>query len=88
MWVPAEVPRFGGAKSCNRGVDAVGQVVMRQQLKQRYVLKFFEKAAALPGWHRSLCLVASLVARAPGSWSHRSPDAAGLREVLCQAAQE
>ena len=25
------------------GVDAVGQVVMRRQLKRRYVLKFFEK---------------------------------------------
>ena len=58
MWVPAEVPRFGGAKSCSvttigldiaksvfqvHGVDAVGQVVIRRQLKRRYVLKFFEK---------------------------------------------
>jgi transposase len=25
------------------GVDAAGQVVMRRQLKRRYVLKFFEK---------------------------------------------
>jgi transposase len=25
------------------GIDAVGQVVMRRQLKRRYVLKFFEK---------------------------------------------
>jgi hypothetical protein len=29
------------------GVDAVGQVVIRRQLKRRYVLKFFEK---LPRW--------------------------------------
>ena len=27
------------------GVDAAGQVVMRRQLKRRYVLKFFEKLA-------------------------------------------
>jgi transposase len=25
------------------GIDVVGQVVMRRQLKRRYVLKFFEK---------------------------------------------
>src|SRR5664279_819015 len=28
-------------------------------------------------------LVAPLVARAPGTWSHRAADAAGLREALC-----
>jgi NAD(P)-dependent dehydrogenase (short-subunit alcohol dehydrogenase family) len=30
----------------------------------------------------------SLVARAPGTRSHRSPDAAGLRKAVCEAAQE
>src|SRR4029077_18640223 len=59
MWVPAGVPRFGGAKSCSRlrpsvsdiaksvfqvhGIDVVGQAVMRRQLKRRYVLIFFQK---------------------------------------------
>ena len=50
------------------GVDAAGQVVIRRQLKRRYVLAFFEK---LPP-----CLSASklaprrtLVARAASAWS-------------------
>ena len=29
------------------GVDAAGQVVIRRQLKRRYVLAFFQKAAGL-----------------------------------------
>ena len=66
------------------GIDAEGNVTLRRQLKRRYVLNFFQK---LPP-----CLVgiegASLVARAPNTWSHCSPDAAGLREALCEAAQE
>ena len=44
------------------GVDAAGQVVIRRQLKRRYVLAFFEKLPAMPGGHRGLCLIASLVA--------------------------
>ena len=66
------------------GVDADGQVVFRRQLKRRYVLAFFEKLPpCLVGIEA--CLVASLVARAPGSRPYRSPDAAGLRETLRQA---
>ena len=30
----------------------------------------------MPGWHRSLRLVAPLVARAPGTWPYRAIDAA------------
>ena len=41
------------------GVDADGNVVVRRQLKRRYVLAFFQK---LPGWHRGLCIIALLVA--------------------------
>src|SRR5712671_2634621 len=44
------------------------------------------EAAAVPGWHRSLCLGASLVAPTASAWPHRSPDAAGLRDALCEAA--
>ena len=38
------------------GVDAAGQVVIRRQLKRRYVLAFFQKLPALPGGHRNLAL--------------------------------
>ena len=69
------------------GIDAAGQVVVRRQLKRRYV-HVFPKVGALPGWHRSLCIVASLVARTQGARSHRAIDAAGLRKALRQAAQE
>ena len=66
------------------GVDADGNVVIRRQLKRRYVLAFFQK------YHRAwsalrLAPVASLVARTRGPRPHRSPDAAGLCEALRQA---
>ena len=70
------------------GVDKEGRVVIRRRLKRRYVLAYFQKAAGVPGRDRSLRLVASLVARTPGSRPYRSPDAAGLREALRQAAEE
>ena len=68
------------------GVDAQGNVVLRRQLKRRYALVFFQKLP--PCWHRSLCLVASLVTRAPSARPHGSADAAGLCEALRQAAEE
>jgi transposase len=43
------------------GVDAVGQVVMRRQLKRRYVLKFFEK---LPS-----CLIGMEACASAHHWS-------------------
>ena len=70
------------------GVDAAGQVVIRRQLKRRYVLAFFQKlppcligieaCASSHYWSR----------RAPGTRSHCTTDAAGLREALRQAAEE
>jgi transposase len=33
------------------GVDAVGQVAIRRQLKRRHVLAFFEKLPTMPGRH-------------------------------------
>ena len=69
------------------GVDAGGQVIVRRQLKRRYVLTFFQKLSpCLVG--RSLRVVAPLVARTPGTGSHRAVDAAGLCEALRQAAEE
>jgi transposase len=68
------------------GVDTVGQAVIRRQLKRRYVLAFFHKLPTCLIGMEGLRLGASLVARAPGAWPHRSPDAAGLCEALCEAA--
>ncbi len=70
------------------GVDADGQVVIRRQLKRRYVLAFFEKLPPLPSRHRGLCVVTPLVARAAGARPYGATDAAGLREALRQAAEE
>jgi len=68
------------------GVDAAGQVVVRRQLKRRQVLAFFQRLCLVG--HRSLRLIALLVTRAAGAWSHRAPDATGLREALRQATEE
>jgi len=65
------------------GVDAIGNVVVRRQLKHRHVLAF--TAAAMSGWDRGLRFLALLLARAPGARPHRAADAAGLREALRQA---
>jgi hypothetical protein len=64
------------------GIDAAGQVVIRRQLKRRYVLAFFHKLASVPGGHRGLCLIASLVASARGARPYGEVNAAGLREAL------
>jgi len=40
------------------GVDAVGQVVIRRQLKRRYVLAFFQK---LPSFHSRASFCASTI---------------------------
>ena len=70
------------------GVDAAGQVVVRRQLKRRYVLAFFEKLPPCLNRRRGLRLIASLVARAPGARAQGRPDASGLREALRQAPEE
>jgi len=58
MWVLLRPPLFRGAQHANdhdyrsrfrqvgfqvHGVDAQGQVIIRRQLKRRYVLAFFQK---------------------------------------------
>jgi transposase len=69
------------------GVDAGGQVIVRRQLKRRYVLTFFQKL--------SPCLVGIEACASAHHWSrelrtgsHRAVDAAGLCEALRQAAEE
>ena len=70
------------------GVDAEGNVVIRRQLKRRYVLTFFQK---LPP-----CLVGIEACASSHHWSRElqalghtvRSDAAGLCEAVCEAAQE
>ena len=70
------------------GVDAAGQVVIRRQLKRRYVLSFFQK---LPQ-----CLVGIEACASSHHWSRElqalgsccAINAAGLREALRQTAEE
>jgi transposase len=70
------------------GVDAAGEVVIRRQLKRRYVLAFFQKL--------SPCLVGIEACASSHYWSrelqvlgHTVPiNATGLREALGQTAEE
>ena len=70
------------------GIDRDGNVVVRRQLKRRYVLTFLCEGAAVPNWHRGMRVITLLVARAPGARSHRTADATGLRQALRQTTQE
>ena len=63
------------------GVDAGGQVIVRRQLKRRYVLTFFQKL--------SPCLIGIEACASSHHWSrelqalgHRAVDPTGLREAL------
>ena len=51
------------------GVDAVGQVVIRRQLKRRHVLAFFEKLPPCPlcqdPWHRASALAHGIARPTP-----------------------
>ena len=64
------------------GVDADGQVVIRRQLKRRYVLAFFEKLA------RGLRFIPPLVSPATSTRPHRAANAAGLCEAIRQTTEE
>src|SRR5262249_60858020 len=70
------------------GVDAQRQCRPTPSIEAPVPAGLLPEAAAVPDWHRSLCLVASLVTRAPSARSHGSADAAGLCEALRQAAEE
>jgi transposase len=64
------------------GIDAGGQVIIRRQLKRRYVLTFFQKIPP--------CLVGIEACASSHHWSRelQALDAASLREALHQAAYE
>jgi len=65
------------------GIDAAGQVVMRRQLKRRYVLAFFQKLPA--------CVVGIEACASSHYWSRELQalgHAAGVCEALRQAAEE
>src|SRR5438552_15997992 len=100
MWVLLMLPRFGGANHASHHDDRsryrkVGLSGPRHRRgRQRTDPASAEaplrpgvlrEAAAVPGWHRGLRLIASLVARTTGARAYRAPDATGLREALRQA---
>jgi hypothetical protein len=91
-----KAPRFGGAKSCKRLRQSVwisrsrfsdprrrcgGECYRTSSAQAAVRVGILPEAAAVPDRHRSLRLVASLVARAPRVWPHCAPDAAGLCEA-------
>src|SRR5437762_13127085 len=58
-------------------VDAAGQVLIRRQLKRRYMLAFFQRLPpCLVGIEA--CASSHYWSRVPGAWPHRSADAACL----------
>src|SRR5512139_264591 len=70
------------------GVDAAGQVVIRRQLKRRYVLAFFGKLPPCLVGIEACASSDHLVARAASARPHGSADVAGLCEALREAAEE
>lgn len=58
-------------------VDAQGNAILRRQLSVG-TAGILPEASAMSGWHQSMRLISSLVARAPGARPHCSTDAAGL----------
>ena len=67
------------------GVDAAGNVIVRRQLKRRYVVAFFQKVPpclvgieACATWHHWSREIA-------GSWPYRAADAAGAQLRMLKA---
>src|ERR1700735_2827120 len=113
MWVLLKPLRFGGAKSCKRsrqsvstlsvfqvhGVDNDGKVVIRRQLKRRYVLAFFEKlqpclvgieaCASSHHWLRELQALGHTVRLMPPAYVKpyvkRQKNDAADAEAICEA---
>ena len=65
------------------GVDAAGQVVVRQRLARRRVLAFFRKAGALSRRDRGLQQLALLGARTHGARARGPLDAGAICQALC-----
>src|SRR5262245_16843405 len=103
MWAPIRLPRVGGATHANGYNNRprhceVGLPGPRSRccwtcdhppsVEASLCPGVLSETATVPGRHRSLRLVAPLVARTSSDRPHRSADAAGLREALRQAAEE
>jgi transposase len=70
------------------GVDANGLVVVRRQLKRRYVLAFFEKLAPCLVGIEACASSHYWVAPAAGTRPQRAAHAAGVREALRKATEK
>jgi transposase len=68
------------------GVDAEGNVIHRHQIKRRYVLAFFQKLSPCVVGIEACATSHHWFARTSGARPHRSIDAAGPRQALCEAA--
>jgi len=114
MWVLLRPPRFGGAKQQAvttigldiaksvfqvHGVDAAGNVIVRRQLKRRYVLPFFQKlppclvgieaCASSHHWSRELQALGHKVRLMPPAYVKpyvkRHKNDAADAEAICEA---
>src|SRR6188474_113158 len=114
MWALLKLPRFGGASMRTimtigldiaksvfqvHGVDAAGQVVIRRQLKRRYVLAFFQKlppcligieaCASSHYWSRELQALGHTVRLMPPAYVKpyvkRQKNDATDAEAICEA---
>src|SRR5712675_2034492 len=114
MWALLKLPRFGGASMQTittigldiaksvfqvHGVDADGQVVVRRQLKRRYVLAFFQKlspclvgieaCASAHHWSRELQALGHTVKLMPPAYVKpyvkRHKNDAADAEAICEA---
>jgi transposase len=114
MWVLLRPPRFGGAKDASgttigldiaksvfqiHGVDAAGNVIVRRQLKRRYVLPFFQKlppclvgieaCASSHHWSRELQELGHTVRLMPPAYVKpyvkRQKNDAADAEAICEA---
>jgi transposase len=114
MWVLLRLPRFGGANHANdhnlgldiaksvfqvHGIDAEGKVLIRRQLKCRYVLPFFQKlqpclvgieaCATSHHWSRELKTLGHTVRLMPPAYVKpyvkRQKNDAADAEAICEA---
>src|SRR6188474_2385110 len=114
MWALLKLPRFGGASMRTimtigldiaksvfqvHGVDAAGQVVIRRQLKRRYVLAFFQRlppcligieaCASSHHWSRELQALGHTVRLMPPAYVKpyvkRQKNDAADAEAICEA---
>jgi transposase len=100
MWVLLRPPRFGGATDASgQGVDAAGNVIVRRQLKRRYVLPFFQRlppcligieaCASSHHWSREFKALGHTVRLMPAAYVKpyvkRQKNDAADAEAICEA---